>query len=74
MGRIVAPRGVTPAITERLRRSVAIAASDEEVKSKLINVGIVATSSTPAELVSFIKAEIEKWSAVVKEGGFQFAN
>lgn len=73
-GGIVGPRGLPVAITERLRRSIEIAANDEEVKAKLLAVGIVATSNKPDEFMAFIRSELNKWSAVVKEGGIQFAN
>ncbi len=41
--------------------------SDPTVKAKLENVGMVAIGSTPEELAVLLKAETEKWSAVIKE-------
>jgi len=34
---------------------------------KLENIGMVAVGSTPEELAALLKAETEKWSAVIKE-------
>jgi hypothetical protein len=39
------------------------------LQQRMANAGIDASSSTPAELGAFVKAEIEKWTQVVRIAG-----
>jgi tripartite-type tricarboxylate transporter receptor subunit TctC len=71
---IIGPRGLPPQIVERLQKATAGAANDEEVKKKLLDVGIVATSNTPDEFRSYVKTELGKWAAVVRDGGIKFVD
>jgi tripartite-type tricarboxylate transporter receptor subunit TctC len=49
------------------RIDTATALNDPTVKSNLENIGMVAVGSTPEELAVLLKAETEKWSAVIKK-------
>ena len=66
---LVAPAGTPPAIIDRIQRDVAATAADPEVAAKLQGSGIVATSSTPAELERFYRSEHERWSRVFRTSG-----
>jgi tripartite-type tricarboxylate transporter receptor subunit TctC len=67
----VAPRAASGhlyRVPKRSRRSLAVTAlNDPTVKSNLENIGMVAVGSTPEELAVLLKAEIEKWSTVIKK-------
>ena len=68
----VAPHGTPTAIVAQLQRSVAKAAEQDDVRQKLLQFGIIATSGTPEEFRSFMKSEFDKWSKVVEESGIEF--
>ena len=68
----VAPHGTPAAILEQLQRSIAKAAEQDDVRQKLLEFGIVATSSTPEEFRSYTKSEFDQWSKVVEESGIEF--
>jgi tripartite-type tricarboxylate transporter receptor subunit TctC len=69
---IIGPKGMPPLVVDKLQKSIVAAANDETIKAKLLNVGIVATSSTPDEFKTYIGSELAKWSSVVAESGIQF--
>jgi tripartite-type tricarboxylate transporter receptor subunit TctC len=61
------PARTSRAIVEKINIDTVTALSDATVKSKLENIGMVAVGSTPKELGVLLKAETEKWEAVIKE-------
>ena len=61
------PARTSRGIVEKIHIDTVTALSDPTVKAKLENVGMVAIGSTPEELAELLKAETEKWSAVIKE-------
>jgi tripartite-type tricarboxylate transporter receptor subunit TctC len=61
------PARTSRGIVEKIHIDSVTALSDPTVKAKLENVGMVAIGSTPEELAVLLKAETEKWSAVIKE-------
>jgi tripartite-type tricarboxylate transporter receptor subunit TctC len=67
-----APHGTPSTILAQLQRSIAKAAEQDDLRQKMAEFGIVATSSTPEEFRSFTKSEIDKWSKVIKESGIEF--
>ena len=69
---VVGPRGIPLDIVDKLQRAIVSAAADPRVKDKLRPVGVVPTSSTPAEFRAYVNAETAKWSAVVKENDLKF--
>jgi tripartite-type tricarboxylate transporter receptor subunit TctC len=61
------PARTSRAIVEKIHIDTVTALSDPTVKSKLENIGMVAVGSTPEELGVLLKAETEKWGAVIKQ-------
>jgi tripartite-type tricarboxylate transporter receptor subunit TctC len=61
------PARTSRSIVEKVHIDTVAALSDPIVKLKLENIGMVAVSSTPEELAALLKAEMEKWSVVIKE-------
>ena len=61
------PARTSRSIIEKVHIDAVAALSDPTVKLKLENIGMVAVGSKPEELAALLKAETEKWSAVIKE-------
>jgi tripartite-type tricarboxylate transporter receptor subunit TctC len=61
------PARTSRAIVEKIHIDTVTALNDPTVKSNLENIGMVAVGSTPEELAVLLKAEIEKWSTVIKK-------
>jgi tripartite-type tricarboxylate transporter receptor subunit TctC len=68
---LVAPSGTPAPIIDRIQRSVARAAADPEVQSRLGQVGIAAVSMTPVEFGSYAKGELDRWSAIFRDSGIK---
>ena len=65
------PAGVDPAIVRRLSVETGKVLSKPEVREQMANVGIVAASSTPEELASYLRTERPRWSRRVHDAGIQ---
>jgi tripartite-type tricarboxylate transporter receptor subunit TctC len=63
---ISAPAGTPAAIIDKLNQQMNAALADPGVKAKLLAIGVVPKSMTPAEFRQFIAGEIDKWAKVVK--------
>jgi tripartite-type tricarboxylate transporter receptor subunit TctC len=53
-------------ITERLNKEINTALAAPEVKSKLLELGVVARGSTPDEMKSLLVSDINKWRGVIE--------
>ena len=65
-GGIMAPAGVPPHVVTRLQQEVVKVLRMPDIKERLASQGIEVVESTPAEFSTFLKAEISKWSGVIK--------
>ena len=63
---IFAPAGVPPAVVDKLSTEMIRAIKDPEIRSKLVAQGIEPSGMSPSELATFQKAELDKWSRVIK--------
>ncbi len=61
-----APAGTPPAVVEKLNAALRKAANTEFFKSKLVHEGMVSQTGTPAEYDKYVRAEIARWSKLVK--------
>jgi tripartite-type tricarboxylate transporter receptor subunit TctC len=69
---LLAPKGTPRAIIDRLNRESNAAMASDEVKEKLVKLGIdPVESSTPESTMKFIRDEAEKWAPIVKASGAQ---
>jgi len=64
---VIAPAGTPPAIVSRMHEELAKALKDPAVAQKLTDQGMEIVGGGPAELDKFLRAEIARWAAVVKE-------
>jgi tripartite-type tricarboxylate transporter receptor subunit TctC len=66
---IVAPAGTPKEIIEVLHRATVEALYDPAVRQLLAQLGVDIVGDTPGEFAAYIKAEIPKWTAVIKASG-----
>ncbi|KQU88976.1 TctC [Variovorax sp. Root318D1] len=64
-----APRGVSPAVLEKIRRDVAKALSEQDVRDKFAAFGYEPFMATPAEFAKHISAESSRFADVIKKVG-----
>ena len=65
------PARTPPEIVHRMSADTNTALADPAIRDKLARSGYVAGGSSPAELGALLKAEIAKWSAVIKSVGIK---
>lgn len=63
---LYAPAGTPAAVIDKLNAATRKAASSEIFKSKVVSEGMVVQTGTPAEFDAFVRAEIVRWSKIVK--------
>jgi tripartite-type tricarboxylate transporter receptor subunit TctC len=68
---IVAPPGTPPAIRATLNAVALKALASDDTKKRYLDLGMVTRSSSPEEFDAYIKAEVAKWSGVIKEANVQ---
>jgi len=69
---LVAPKGTSRPIVQKLRNEVAKILNDRSIKAKADAAGLFPATSTPNEFAMFIAREAERWSKVVKESGIRY--
>ena len=62
------PRGTPPTAINVLNREMA-SALKSDVREKLAAIGVEVAPSTPKEFSDYMRAEIAKWSKIIKEAG-----
>ena len=65
------PAKTPPEIVRKISADNNTALADPTIKDKLAHTGYVAEGSSPEELVKLLKAQIAKWSAVIKSIGIK---
>lgn len=68
---VLAPRGTPSAILDRLSREVAAAMRAPEATDRYRALGAETIGSTPEEFGKFLRAEIEQYARVIREGGLK---
>ena len=65
-----APAGTSKEIVGKLQNFIATIYTDPGVARRLDEAGIIAVSSTPAELDAYVRSETQRWGKVLREGNF----
>ena len=65
------PARTPPEIVRKISVDTIAALGDPVVKSKLEQAGYMVVGSSPDELQTLLKSEIDKWSAVIKRSGIK---
>jgi tripartite-type tricarboxylate transporter receptor subunit TctC len=66
---VLAPARVSEDIVRKLNAALIEAVNAPNVREHYANNGVESTTSTPAEMRSFLRGEIEKWARVVRISG-----
>jgi len=66
---LVAPAKTPRDIVVRLHRATVEALNDPAVRKSLVELGVDIVGNTPEEFAAYIKAEIPKWTAIVRASG-----
>ena len=65
----VAPAGTPPAIVARLNKELVEIMQAADMREKMIAQGAEPLTNTPEQFAAYIKSEIGKWAAVVRQAG-----
>jgi tripartite-type tricarboxylate transporter receptor subunit TctC len=68
---LLVPAKVPADIVKKMSADTIATLGDPTVRAKLETIGVIVAPSTPQELGDFIKSEIAKWEAVIKESGIR---
>jgi tripartite-type tricarboxylate transporter receptor subunit TctC len=68
---VLLPAGVSKPIVDKLQADTAKALADGDVKKRFADLGVEAKSSSQAEFASFIKAEMAKYTKLIKEANIK---
>lgn len=66
---LFAPAGTPPEIVKTLNQALQEILAEPEVKKRLLELGIEARASTPAEIAARLKSDIDKWRKVIEKAG-----
>ena len=68
---VLFPAGVPRPIVSKLHQDTVKALADPDVKKKFADLGVVAVSSSPEQFSAFIRAEMAKYSKLIKEANIK---
>ena len=66
-----APAHTPPEIVTRLNTELRKIVDNPDIKARIGTLGFEAFSSTPAELGSFVKVQLDKWTRMIKDAGIE---
>jgi len=68
---LLAPKGIPPALLRRIYGETAAVLQQPEVRKQLAMEGGEAVGDTPEQFAKWLRAEIVKWTRIVKEAGIR---
>jgi tripartite-type tricarboxylate transporter receptor subunit TctC len=68
---LLVPSKTPPAVVDTLHSEVTRVLAMPQVKKRIADMGGWTSPMTPAQFNAFIRSEIDKWSAVVKQAGIK---
>lgn len=66
---LFAPKGVPPAVAEKIARDLALALNDARILGRMRAIGAEPAFNTPTQFAELVKRDREKWGEVVKQSG-----
>ena len=63
------PQGTPAAIVDKLNREVNAALADPQIKARFAELGALPFVATPAQMMTHVASETEKWGKAVKFSG-----
>jgi tripartite-type tricarboxylate transporter receptor subunit TctC len=70
-GGLVAPAGTPPSVIQKLHAETVSALRLADMQARLVEAGLEAIGSTPAEFALVIKSDIPKWAKLIAESGMR---
>jgi tripartite-type tricarboxylate transporter receptor subunit TctC len=70
---VLFPAGVSRAIVDKFHADMVKVMQDAVVKQKFADLGVEAVSSTPAQFGTFIKAEMDKYTKLIRDANIKVA-
>ncbi|HSV84019.1 MAG TPA: tripartite tricarboxylate transporter substrate binding protein [Ramlibacter sp.] len=67
----LAPAGTPPAVVARLNAAIVAAMKAPDVQAKLVGLGMELEPGTPAQLESFLRADTDRWSKLIRDAGIR---
>lgn len=68
---LLAPKGIQPALLQRINSETATVLQQPEIRKQLAREGGESVGNTPEQFAKWLKAEITKWTRIVKEAGIR---
>ncbi len=68
---LLGPAGLPAELAARIQRDVAQAIARPELRDKLVELGVDLIGSTPPEFSAFLRAEIARYTRIIKEAGIK---
>lgn len=68
---LFAPAGTSKDVIATLNKAIVTVLSAPETRARMLELGIEAKSSTPEEIEERLKADIAKWSAIIRKAGIE---
>ena len=68
---LIAPKGLPSEIALKLHEAASEALAKTEARARLSSVGFTPAALGPAQMTSFVKAEVDKWARLVKQAGIE---
>ena len=66
-----APKGTRPEVIATLNKTLAEVLAMPDIKSRFLDLGVVAKPSSPEELMALLKADVAKWASVIEKAGIE---
>jgi tripartite-type tricarboxylate transporter receptor subunit TctC len=66
-----APARTPPAVVARLNDAMVRALRSPDIRERMTQIGFDVVAGTPEEFGRFMKAEVDRWTAVVNKGGIK---
>src|SRR5438270_876306 len=68
---VLGPKGMPPAVVQRLNSEINKAIQDPEIRAQLGSQGVDFVGGTPEQADAFMRSEIERWARMVKATGMR---
>jgi len=68
---ILAPAGTPPEIQARIHRAIVETMKSPQVRERYAREGTIQRSTSPEEAAAFLKAEVARWTAIIRERGIK---
>jgi len=68
---LLAPKGIQPALLQRIHGETVTVLQQPEIRKQLAMEGGEAVGNSPEQFAKWLKAEITKWTRIVKEAGIR---